>query len=221
MVWEVRTELNTELFQALTFFWGSLAFHSSYLSASNSSRRTQWRPQLLGHVVPGMYVLPHPAQRNRASSGQPQGTCSVPLPPPYKEYPRIGLYLASHSSFWCHLPLIAAQLFIQKGHCSTNFADWGLPAVSFRHFLKSDHSFHWPLLERLIYARPCVRLWGFGDRVLPSGNSLQPPTVAFRETQDVTVLLSVGDGRAKEMGVYYIPPPSPAPSAKSSGRHLG
>lgn len=102
MVWEVRTELNTELFQALTFFWGSLAFHSSYLSASNSSCRTQWRPQMLGHIVPGMYVLPHPAQRNRASSGQPQGTCSVPLPPPYKEYPRIGLYLASpHSDATC------------------------------------------------------------------------------------------------------------------------
>ena len=151
---------------------GSLVFHSSYLSASNSSCRTQWRPQMLGHVVPGMFVLPHPAQRNRASSGQPQGTCLVPLPPPYKEHPRIGLHLAPHSSFWCHLHLIAAQLFIQKGHRSTNFADWGLPAVSFSYFLKSDHSFHWPFLERLIYARPCVRLWGFADRVVPSGSSL-------------------------------------------------
>lgn len=47
-------------------------------------------------------------------------------------------------------------------------------------------------------------------RVVPLASLLQPPTVAFRcslfKLQDVTMLLSVGDGGAKEMGstIFFL-----------------
>lgn len=78
-------------------------------------------------------------------------------------------------------------------------ADWGLPTISLRYFYSLSLFIHWPYLEPLVYVKSCVRFWTSGDKAVSfSGSSLQGflPTAAFRETQDVTVLLSVG-GRAQ------------------------
>ena len=113
------------------------------------------------------------------------------------------------------LPLFPTQLFIQEMPqfyqlCRWRAPDGQLSTVFFRYFLKSDHSFNWSFLEPLGYASPCVRLWGFVGRVVPLASLLQPPTVAFKcsffKLQDVTVLLSVGDGGAKEMAstIFFL-----------------
>lgn len=145
--------------------WGILFYISSYLSALNSLCRIQQRPWMLGHIVPGMYALPQPVQRSRSFQASPRGQAQFPCLLNQREHCREELHLI--------LRFIYTQPIIQEGHRATTFAD-AVPQIricpQFLSAISLSPFIHCPYL---VYVKPCTRLWTFGDKVVPSGSSLQ------------------------------------------------
>lgn len=153
--------LNMELFQCLCYLRKSW---SPFLLISVYQIAYAWSNGTLGVGTHSTWnVCPSSPSLEEQGHFRPALGCSIPL---------------LHSVVFC--PSFPPSCLYKRAICYQlwrwSTTNWAWPTISFRYFLQCIHSFlHWPYLESLVYARPCVRLWQFGETVVPWGSSLQGP----------------------------------------------